>query len=190
MRVNEIFFSIQGEGRYQGYPMLFIRLAGCNLNCSFCDTNYHLSFTIPKTQIRDMILSSRIADIVFTGGEPLLQLDEILEVVTEAKKTNPNIRFHLETNGELAVPEHFFWHVCFSPKTERGLEHALEYGQAKDIKIVYGVYDRFLEHATSILPLTTFYGEQDLKVLQQAWNYAVRYKKHLSFRGHIWAKQK
>ena len=44
MRVNEIFHSIQGEGRYTGTPAVFLRFAGCNLNCWFCDTEFH-SFT-------------------------------------------------------------------------------------------------------------------------------------------------
>lgn len=48
MRVNEIFYSIQGEGRYTGTPAVFIRLAGCNLRCDFCDTEHQPTKTSPK----------------------------------------------------------------------------------------------------------------------------------------------
>ncbi|OPY39010.1 MAG: 7-carboxy-7-deazaguanine synthase [Methanoregula sp. PtaU1.Bin051] len=101
MRISEIFYSIQGEGRNQGAPALFIRLAGCNLHCRWCDTEYAL--TGGEEMSADGILAevSRANPrlVCITGGEPLLQTDALIPVLKELHKRG--IAIEIETNGTL-----------------------------------------------------------------------------------------
>lgn len=115
--VNEIFYSLQGEGARAGTPNVFVRFAKCNLDCPFCDTDFEHGdwYTIPEL-LAEM---RRVADpecdwVVFTGGEPMLQLDEAL---TWAART---VGWHLaiETNGMFAIPFPMDW-VCVSPKNDQ-----------------------------------------------------------------------
>ena len=79
-KVNEIFYSLQGEGRWMGRPAVFVRMSGCNLKCPFCDTD----FRGYREMSADDILSKCLEEggecrfIVLTGGEPSLQVDEQL----------------------------------------------------------------------------------------------------------------
>ncbi len=75
MKVSEIFTSIQGESTYAGLPCVFIRLSGCNLSCSYCDTTYAYNggFNIYNDQIVEKIKRSSVKHVEITGGEPLLQ---------------------------------------------------------------------------------------------------------------------
>lgn len=101
MKITEIFRSLQGEGKNQGKPCLFIRLAGCNLNCCWCDTPES------KTGGREMSLDSILEQvklinplyICITGGEPLLQPDE-LEHLLDSFHTR-GILIDIETNGTI-----------------------------------------------------------------------------------------
>ncbi|MCK4695304.1 MAG: 7-carboxy-7-deazaguanine synthase QueE, partial [Candidatus Cloacimonetes bacterium] len=84
LNLSEIFFSIQGESSYTGLPCIFIRLAGCNLRCKYCDTKYSYKTRFQNTpnQIIESIRSFLPVKLVeITGGEPLLQ-DEIYELIT------------------------------------------------------------------------------------------------------------
>ena len=102
LKISEIFKSIQGESSYSGFPFFFIRLTGCNLRCSYCDTQYAYSagkdFTIDF--IIDKIAHSNIDKILLTGGEPLLQeniyilIDKLIEI---GKKV------FIETNGSILI---------------------------------------------------------------------------------------
>lgn len=76
MRVNEIFYSVQGEGRWTGRPALFVRLSGCNLRCPFCDTDFDAYTEMPAEEIIGELkrLSASCRFVVLTGGEPTLQV--------------------------------------------------------------------------------------------------------------------
>ena len=79
LKVNEIFYSLQGEGGRQGEASIFIRLSGCNLKCSFCDTDFSDGKDMSLEQILSLIRAFPCRWIVWTGGEPCLQLtDDIL----------------------------------------------------------------------------------------------------------------
>ena len=79
LRVKEIFYSLQGEGGRQGEASIFIRLSGCNLKCDFCDTDFSGGENMSLEQILSMIRKFSSRWIVWTGGEPTLQLtDECL----------------------------------------------------------------------------------------------------------------
>jgi organic radical activating enzyme len=109
LAVSELFESIQGEGASAGTPCLFVRLAHCNLRCSWCDTRYSWDFksyrytdeveTVPTPELARRIRASRARRIVLTGGEPLIQRDE-LEALAALVDAGLGIEF--ETNGTLA----------------------------------------------------------------------------------------
>jgi len=98
MKINEIFYSIQGEGRWTGLPNIFIRTTGCNLRCNYCDTKYAY-FDGKDMSIKDIL--RKIGEypckkICLTGGEPLLQ-DRIVQLIDSLSKENYHIC--IETNG-------------------------------------------------------------------------------------------
>ena len=98
LKINEIFFSIQGESSYAGRPCAFVRLTGCNLRCIYCDTQYAYEegtwLEIPEIVRHVSLFNCRLVEI--TGGEPLLQ-----EQTPELIRTLLNQAFTvlLETNG-------------------------------------------------------------------------------------------
>lgn len=112
MRVNEIFYSLQGEGVHTGVPALFVRLSGCNRACSFCDTDFARFTEMSEAEIIDAVKQCPAGVVIFTGGEPALQLTDSL--VQAVKATGR--RVHIETNGSLPVPQSVDWVTC-SPKT-------------------------------------------------------------------------
>lgn len=111
MRINEIFYGIQGEGVYQGLPMVFVRLAGCNLlpKCSFCDTSYAWSPQEGKEMSLEEVVQevSKLSPyykswVCITGGEPLWQ-EEALETLVRKLKEGGYL-LTIETNGSFPPP--------------------------------------------------------------------------------------
>ena len=102
MKINEIFYSIQGEGKWTGLPNIFIRTTGCNLRCTFCDTKYAYKegeeLSIKKT--KEKIKEYNCKKICITGGEPLLQ-NEIYSLINELLIENYEIL--IETNGSIKI---------------------------------------------------------------------------------------
>lgn len=104
-RVDEIFYSLQGEGLQQGLPTLFVRFNGCNLNCNYCDTQYACDYNGDFDEFTEDQLINEIMEgpcpvqyITFTGGEPLLQLDtKLLERLLGSYIVN------IETNGTIPI---------------------------------------------------------------------------------------
>jgi organic radical activating enzyme len=95
LQVNEIFYSLQGEGGRQGEASVFIRLTGCNQKCDFCDTDFAEGKEMQTIEILDYIRQFPCRWIVWTGGEPTLQLtDEILLIFQKA-----GFRQAIESNG-------------------------------------------------------------------------------------------
>ena len=79
MKIVETFVSLQGEGIRQGMPCFFVRLAGCNLNCSWCDTPASLAegTEMSVEEVIGKIAESGLQYVCITGGEPLLQKEEV-----------------------------------------------------------------------------------------------------------------
>lgn len=102
MKVCEIFRSIQGESSYAGLPCLFIRLSGCNLRCSYCDTTYAYEEGMEMTieEVKDEVRKSGLRMVEITGGEPLLQ-DDIIPLVDGL--VEEGYRVLIETNGSLDI---------------------------------------------------------------------------------------
>jgi 7-carboxy-7-deazaguanine synthase len=102
MLINEIFQSIQGESSYSGFPCTFIRVTGCNLRCSYCDTTYAydkgIDLTIP--QIVREVRRYRISLVEITGGEPLLN-EEVYPLIE--KLLSEGYKILVETNGSIDI---------------------------------------------------------------------------------------
>jgi len=156
-RVNEIFYSLQGEGIRAGEASVFVRLAGCNLRCDLepgdrspggfaCDTEF-VSFTEMSAQeIADRaaeIASDECSWIVLTGGEPTLQVDD--ELITTLHEHNWELA--IETNGTSEVDPRID-HITVSPKVA---EHAIKQRTATEVKYVRAV--------TQALPVTVIKAE-------------------------------
>jgi organic radical activating enzyme len=111
LNVNEIFYSLQGEGGRQGEASVFVRLQGCNLNCDFCDTNFSEGNSIKLELIEKTVRKYSTKWIIWTGGEPSLQLtDDIL-----AFFKNKGYLQAIESNGHRKLSE-LLDYVVVSPK--------------------------------------------------------------------------
>ena len=106
-RVNEIFYSLQGEGYWTGTPMVFLRFSGCNLKCPFCDTDHSSYQEMSAGEIVAEMLQAggdcRRACV--TGGEPSLQLDKALVEALHGA----GFEVHVETNGTRPLPAGVDW---------------------------------------------------------------------------------
>jgi 7-carboxy-7-deazaguanine synthase len=132
--VKEIFYTLQGEGTHAGRPAVFCRFAGCNLwngresdrataICKFCDTDFVGTDGEGGGKFAGAAVLAQAVDalwpethtankfVVFTGGEPLLQLDQALIAAMHAR----GFEIAIETNGTLPAPEGVDW-ICVSPK--------------------------------------------------------------------------
>jgi 7-carboxy-7-deazaguanine synthase len=129
-KLNEIFYSIQGEGRFTGYPAIFIRFAGCNLKCDFCDTDFSEKFTMTAADIFHEVMKYKADRIILTGGEPLLQVDLLLLLMMDATEK----KVHVETNGTIIPNEKLDigldW-ITVSPKEKWRLK------KGNELKVVY-----------------------------------------------------
>ena len=105
MLINEIFFDLEGEGKYQGYPTLFIRFTGCNLRCSWCDTKkaYNSGKEYSAGEILRIVKASPYKNINITGGEPLTLKKELAALVASIKKARPEMTVSIETNGSISI---------------------------------------------------------------------------------------
>jgi len=105
LKINEIYFSIQGESSYAGLPCVFIRLTGCNLRCTYCDTEYAF-YEGQDYSVKDVIAKVGEYDcklVEITGGEPLVQDQECRELMTTL--CNKGYEVMLETGGSLPINE-------------------------------------------------------------------------------------
>lgn len=131
-RINEIFYSLQGEGYHTGMPAVFVRFSGCNLRCPFCDTEFSDYREMDAKEIAEEIerlvpQGNALPLIVLTGGEPSLQADEALV----ARLHETGMAICMETNGTHTLPQGIDWVTC-SPKA--GSRVVLE--ETDELKIV------------------------------------------------------
>ena len=109
LKVSELFVSLQGEGPSVGTPCLFVRLATCNLHCSWCDTKYTWDWEnhryedevqlLSPDELAQRVLASGQRRVVLTGGEPLLQQAALLQVI---ERLPSSLFIEVETNGTIA----------------------------------------------------------------------------------------
>lgn len=127
--VPEVFYSLQGEGERAGFPSVFVRFAGCNLQCWWCDTPYTWNWNgtgfkhrakqkyAKKTNVKRLSIGDLVAlilqydrarNVVFTGGEPMLQQEIINEVIKQLNKERPDYySYEIETNGTVEPFDYF-----------------------------------------------------------------------------------
>ena len=110
--VVEMFNSIQGEGTRLGVPATFIRFAHCNLSCPWCDTNFE---KFHLTSVKDMLMFPVMKNVIFTGGEPMLQ--DLWDIAKSLSESNAKCIIAVETNGTLPTPKWINW-VTASPKPQ------------------------------------------------------------------------
>lgn len=139
-KVNEIFYSLQGEGYFTGTPAVFLRFCGCNRRCEFCDTDFAKGDDMSADEIIDAISKFPARHLVITGGEPTLQLDsELVRAIKAAK-----FFIQIETNGSNPVPTGVDWVTC-SPK-----DAPWEIDRIDELKVVYQGQD--VEMIAELLP--------------------------------------
>ncbi len=110
-KVNEIFYSLQGEGFHTGRPAVFVRFSGCNLRCPFCDTQHTDGTLMTTAEIVENVRKAPARFVVLTGGEPSLFVTEELIAALHAV----GARIAIETNGTQPLPAGIDW-VTLSPK--------------------------------------------------------------------------
>lgn len=129
-RVNEIFYSLQGEGHNTGRAAVFVRFAGCNLRCPFCDTDFSDYREMTADEIICEISSFPARFVVLTGGEPSLQVTaQFIDQLHEA-----GFEVAIETNGTRPVPENIDW-VTVSPKSP--MKEEIIGRQPDEIKVIF-----------------------------------------------------
>ena len=184
MKITEIFYSLQGEGRYTGTPAVFIRLAGCNLRCWFCDTD----FTHYEEMTEDDIVR-RVDDypteyVVITGGEPTLQLTpSLVEKLHRAGKY-----VMMETNGTHPLPDgcDIDWVTCSPKGAPIRLQHIDE------LKVVYEgpeqdmtVYDSIAATEYRLQPCDTGDPQRNIDIQRATIDYILRHPRwRLSLQTH------
>lgn len=183
MRINEIFYSIQGEGRYTGTPAVFVRFAGCNLRCSFCDTEFETYTEMTEDEIVSAVRSYPATHVILTGGEPTLQLTSSLLQLFEAQ----GLLVHIETNGTHPLPEGPIHWVTCSPKYA-----PLRIQRIDELKVVYegqdlSKYDAIVlqPKVFSLQPCDTGDTERNQQILDQTIHYILDHPQwNLSLQTH------
>lgn len=132
-KVSEVFYSIQGEGKHTGMPAIFVRLAGCTMNCPFCDTKYAFQTGEEWNEARltGELKKYPCKTVIVTGGEPTEQNAPALFAALK----NAGYAIHLETNGSIDTDVSRVDFVCVSPKKYVSAEMLKK---ADVIKIVVG----------------------------------------------------
>ena len=189
----EIFESLQGEGRNTGRPCVFVRFAGCNLNCPWCDTDIKMSFTLSLEELVKEIKSFKAKSVVLTGGEPTL-IAAMPELVARLKREGFWIA--VETNGSVDAPWlQFVDYTACSPKLEYRDRIALSH--ADEVRVVASAPDTadFCREIRKRISATDYYispcerdGEIDFATAKDAlsklegWSLSVQLHKVLGFR--------
>ena len=157
-RINDIFYSIQGEGHNTGRAAVFIRFAGCNLRCGFCDTEFDTyremtdeeiiaevsRYKVSRCEVRGTRYENSL--VVLTGGEPTLQADEAFVDLLHQH----GFEVAMESNGTRPAPQNLDW-LTVSPKLFRG-ERREERGERlpDEVKVVF---DESTDPETFLPPL-------------------------------------
>ena len=110
-KINEIFYSLQGEGFYTGTPSVFVRFSGCNLSCPFCDTDHNQGVMMTADEIAAAVNAYPASHVVLTGGEPSLFVDDELTAALHGHF------IAMETNGTHPVAAGVDW-ITMSPKSD------------------------------------------------------------------------
>ena len=182
MKINEIFYSLQGEGHYTGTPAVFVRFAGCNLKCSFCDTDFTSFTEMTEDDIVREIGQYPTNHIVITGGEPTLQITASL--VSKLHEAGKYVQ--IETNGTNVLPDgcNIDWVTC-SPKYK-----AVRQQHIDELKVVFegqdmSQYDCLTASEYRLQPCDTQDEGKNKEILRQTIDFILKNPKwKLSLQTH------
>ena len=146
-RINDIFYSLQGEGHNTGRAAVFIRFAGCNLRCSFCDTEFDTYREMTDEQILEAISQYPARFVVLTGGEPTLQVDEAFVELLHQH----GYEVAMESNGTRPAPQNLDW-LTVSPKVRSEKLEVKSEKLADELKVVF---DETTAPESYLLPFTS-----------------------------------
>lgn len=136
-RINDIFYSLQGEGHNTGRAAVFIRFAGCNLRCPFCDTEFDSYREMETDELMAAIADYPARFVVLTGGEPTLQVDE--DFIDQLHLHGYEVA--MESNGTCPAPSNLDW-LTVSPKQGHSVNKACKSHAPNEIKIIFdGITD-------------------------------------------------
>ena len=200
LRVNEIFYSLQGEGVFAGTPTTFLRLQGCNLRCDFCDTPAALNKTGGTDMTIDAILEemarrlTKTNHLCVTGGEPMLQQDELVKMLS---KMYTHTVITVETNGSIKPID--YWRnlgtVIFMISPKDLSKPPIQYPQAAFYKFVFDDnLDEIVDYietyhisATQVflMPKTTFRARADKRMARRCMGACLKTGLRFSPRIHI-----
>lgn len=159
MRVNEIFYSLQGEGFYSGTPSVFIRFSGCNLRCPFCDTQHEAGEEMSEEEIVARVTTKEygeVTHVVITGGEPGLQLTaSLIDKLHAAGKY-----VAVETNGTIPLPANVDW-ITLSPKESYVKDAEVVITHADELKLIYDGVTLVAEKAGNCRPTLLYLQPMD-----------------------------
>lgn len=191
-RMREIFSTIQGEGRNTGLPATFIRFAGCNLNCPWCDTRRQAKEFLALPEIMAKVRKFRNRAVIVTGGEPttVVGLGDVLK-----KLKDEGYWLALETNGLKVIPEiEMFDYVAVSPK----FFYRSKYiggdmlKKADEVRIVAESteMETFCRKMRETIQATDYYisplDEKGKMHYRRAFNLMVRLNQSLSVKASVW----
>jgi organic radical activating enzyme len=138
--ITEIFYSVQGEGVWTGTSAVFVRFAGCNLACPWCDTNFKTNLKITEQQIFNWICEFPSRILILTGGEPMLQLSGEEGLTFLKKLKNCGWSPHIETNGTIEISKSikkFLDWITVSPKIPNGKDLPWLQRAGNELKVIY-----------------------------------------------------
>ena len=190
--IVEIFHSVQGEGYLTGTPSIFIRFGGCNLQCSWCDTDFSKWDRMSITEIMTILKQWTTRRIIYTGGEPAMQ--KLRPLSNELHSKGYNIA--IETNGTIELKEGLVDWICVSPKDMLYPEFSIKQRKGDELKVVYtgqdlSMYDNLKKGFDNLFLQPcydeskdagtngkTFYSTFDIVMQNPGWN--------LSLQTHKW----
>ena len=175
----EEFYTIQGEGFHTGKAAYFIRVGGCDVGCSWCDTKFSwnpaLHPLVPAEQIVDHVLEHPAAAVVVTGGEPLMvDMDYLTGLLKEA-----GIETFLETSGAYELSGNWDW-ICLSPKKNFPPVSSM-FPRAHELKVIVSTEEDLAwanENAAQVGPLCKLYLQPEWSRREQILPLIVEFSKN------------
>jgi len=171
LAITEIFYTLSGEGDDVGVPTTYVRLFGCNLKCPWCDTKYSIEKIDDTVQIVTLeeivntIIGYGCKHVAFTGGEPMLYIEKINDIIGLLSLHSDNYTYHFETNGLIGPKWQYDAHVTYaiSPKFYK-LDPTTENEYTNSVKEWVNWNDK--PNTKSILKFV-YEGEETIKKIKQ-----------------------
>jgi len=164
-KVNEVFWSVQGEGGKVGSPSVFVRFSGCNLSCPWCDTNHirHTDMSLDQLMehVQRLAEGNNTEQVILTGGEPLLQVDGSLI----DRLTSIGMDVAIETNG--TITQDTITEMCYVTVSPKSHQTWRMFRNVSEVKIVVDHFNlpavnELMRVTDEVLPLAH-------KFLQPCW---------------------